>query len=815
MNSTRVLLLTLLTVALLLGFSSFAAAGQDVMFYVSPKGSDSNPGTQAKPFQTIERVQQAVRAIKWRQRTGEVKNIVVMLRGGRYHLAQTMRFDENDSSNYGNTITYRNYPGEQPVLVAGLRVTGWKPYKAGIYKAIVPGMKEGIVRVSQLLEDGVPGAVARTPNEGWFRFDGGHNDNLQYKAADFNPAGWNISQLQVRLIETGTYFSNDIPVDSINTATRNIHLRDTPFYDKPMAGKTYIIQNALELLDTPGEFFADKKAGCLYYKPRTKDINHVLVEAIILEKTVDFNAYSSRNPVHDVVIEGLCCQGGAFPEYTRGAWCTSGDNGHTNDETDRSTAPSSLFWSQICFKNANRIAIRDCRLLNAGVSGIAITGASTNITVTGCEITGCGINGVLIKGDVSVCHKEDATGILDVNHGHTIHNNYIHHVGRLHIEGSGVSIVNSSDNTISNNLITDTPRMGVCMFSQWDVPREFCTMKGNIIRKNELARCDSGSWDGGAFYIGATSEDTTFENNRITDVWSWFVKTWRQPEDRPDDDASIDFDPGMTFSTYIRNNLCYGENAATLELGRLTDESILSNNFFESPQHPGKVSYDGKWVDATQVDADHRPFDASKVSMDIGLTSEFKYPYPKETIKPVRLPMQCGFEGTLSPLFLYEYGDGPLQQFLSRSRVHDGKMALIIDKDVLVARYRHPSPVSGSVTVYMYDDPAKKKAFCTAIVRELDAPNAPIAGIGVDCSVSPDKYVIQVGSRALATKINRKSGWHKLEFRLDPQSGCALSLDGSAVGNIPGVKSFTILDLGDPAFGSDSKGMGFDSLSIE
>ena len=53
------------------------------------------------------------------------------------------------------------------------------------------------------------------------------------------------------------------------------------------------------------------------------------------------------------------------------------------------------------------------------------------------------------------------------------------------------------------------------------------------------------------------------------------------------------------------------------------------------------------------------------------------------------------------------------------------------------------------------------------------------------------------------------------DVKPDRSGGCELKLDGQTVGSVPMFQAFTILDLGDARFGTDSIGMGFDSVSIE
>ena len=53
----------LLACLLTLGASS-AAQATTTSYYVSPQGSDRNPGTQAQPFRTLDRARNAARAVQ-------------------------------------------------------------------------------------------------------------------------------------------------------------------------------------------------------------------------------------------------------------------------------------------------------------------------------------------------------------------------------------------------------------------------------------------------------------------------------------------------------------------------------------------------------------------------------------------------------------------------------------------------------------------------------------------------------------------------------------------------------------------------------
>jgi hypothetical protein len=126
-------------------------------FYVSTSGSDSDPGTERAPFQTLERSRTAVRSITAAM-TGD---IVVYLKNGLYVLPDTVTFGAGDSGLNGFRVFYAADPGARPVLSGGQRITGWIPAGQGLYRAPV-----GALRFRQLYVNGSRAVRARTPDAG-------------------------------------------------------------------------------------------------------------------------------------------------------------------------------------------------------------------------------------------------------------------------------------------------------------------------------------------------------------------------------------------------------------------------------------------------------------------------------------------------------------------------------------------------------------------------------------------------------------------------------------------------------------------------
>ena len=101
------------------GFSSWTAPDfglvEDADFYVAVDGSDDNDGSFAKPFATIERARDAVRAMDMTGKTG----ITVAVKAGEYRF-NSLTFTAEDSGTEDCPITYCAYGDGEVILNAGV-----------------------------------------------------------------------------------------------------------------------------------------------------------------------------------------------------------------------------------------------------------------------------------------------------------------------------------------------------------------------------------------------------------------------------------------------------------------------------------------------------------------------------------------------------------------------------------------------------------------------------------------------------------------------------------------------------------------------
>lgn len=137
-----------------------AASAKDL--YVSPSGSDENPGTEVRPFATLARARDAIRVLK--AGGGIQEPVTVFVRQGAYALAQTLALGSEDSGAPAAPIVYRACENEKPVLLGGRNIVGFTAHRQAVLKADVSalGMENAGIRL--LVFDGQRQELARYPN---------------------------------------------------------------------------------------------------------------------------------------------------------------------------------------------------------------------------------------------------------------------------------------------------------------------------------------------------------------------------------------------------------------------------------------------------------------------------------------------------------------------------------------------------------------------------------------------------------------------------------------------------------------------------
>ncbi len=368
---------TALVFGLALAVTSTASAATD--FYVAPAGADGNPGSAAKPFATLARARDAVRA------SGKLRKepVTVHVLPGVYYLPETLTFTPQDAGTVAAPVVYQAEPGGEAVVSGGVKLDlKWEPYKGGIVQARLPA---GLA-MDQLFVNGERQHMARYPN-----YDPDQRMMHGYAADAFSK-------------ERAARWAD--PAGGFMHAMHPAHWGDIHFRitgKKPDGSLAYeggwqnnrgsamhkehrFVENVFEELDSPGEWFHSAKAGVLfYYPPAGLDLKAATVEAVRLRHLIELRGEPGR-PVSFVSLRGL-----TFRHAAR----TFMENREPLNRSDWTTYRGGAVLAE----RTEDCQLLDCAFDQVGGNTVFVNGYNRRFVVRGCLIQSSGANGVAFVGD--------------------------------------------------------------------------------------------------------------------------------------------------------------------------------------------------------------------------------------------------------------------------------------------------------------------------------------------------------------------------------------------------------------------------------
>ncbi|MFC1479087.1 LamG-like jellyroll fold domain-containing protein [Planctomycetota bacterium] len=505
-------------------------------FYVSADGNDKNPGTKSKPFASVERACDAVRKLK---KKGLKKNIKVLIRAGMYQLSKPLAFGTEDSGTDKYSITYAAYPGEKPVLSGGRMITGWKKLskepahvnpkaKGKLWTADIPEVKNGKWFFRELFINGERCIRARSPNSSCFRavkVGPDRRTSFIFKKGDLKPYK-NLKETE--LVFYHDWCTSRIPIKKVDETARNVTLafpvgpgvgskmawgRMDHFEKKPR----YFIENALELLDSPGEWFLDRSMGKIYYYPKeNEDVEQAEVIAPKLKQLLSVKGGTDeKGQIQNLHFKGLTFSFCAFLFSKWGMPFVQAATYEVRIDAKGKSKGRAFVPTAAEFASAVSCSIENCRFTSLGGSGLIFRRGCHKNRVTGCEFRDISGNGIMI-GDGNEARrnwKKDPEVIVKDN---IVSNNLVHFCGRQFPGSIGIYAGITDGTKIRHNEIRDLPYSGISAGWMWDPSPTPC--KDNIIEFNHIHHIMQELSDGGGIYTLGSQPGTVIRGNYIHDI---------------------------------------------------------------------------------------------------------------------------------------------------------------------------------------------------------------------------------------------------------------------------------------------------------
>ena len=506
-------------------------------FCIAPNGKDSNPGTVAAPFATLARARDAVRK---KVASGLTGNVLVQIRGGIYEQTQTVTFGPEDSGTDKFSITYAASPGEEVILSGGRKITGWKKGPSAIWTAEVPEVKSDGWYFRQLFVGGKRAVRARTPNADdktpWWVIKTSTATRESPPPLDVpipvtvtGPLEAYSNPTDIELVYVRNNEEGRKRLGAIDTTDQTLTLAPPHRWNSrvftndwslslPAAGKACYLENALEMLDQPGEWYLDRNTGVLSYWPREgEDLTRDEVIAPVLQKTMLAVIGTPERPVLNVHFKGIHVEHVDWPLPAWGYMALFCCNLQTGTDAKPGHRPMD---AAVEYEFA-----RSCRFTDGGIShvggmGICLRNGTSFDVVEGNEISDLGGGGIFAGyANVGGLYLYAAPPPEKEEYkGYRIANNYVHHCGTDYYGAVGILLFSCQDTVVSHNLVHDTAYIGMCVAGSQDPKLPFA--RNNVIEHNHIHDAMKVTTDGAGLYVTFAQWDRgcLVRNNLIHDT---------------------------------------------------------------------------------------------------------------------------------------------------------------------------------------------------------------------------------------------------------------------------------------------------------
>ncbi len=552
------------------------SVGVSADFWVSPIGSDSNPGTKERPFATLHKGVEIVTGIFEKDLD---ENCTLWLTGGKYFLEEPIVFDSEVLENKEGNFFIKALPGEVPIISGGKEINGWEKLSNGLWKAKLLVGPEKAPR--ELFVGDQRATRARFPNDGFLHVAKAGNDrrtHFFFEPNDFpvpdTPENielvllhdWSISRITVKEI--------DLAVNKLTTVD-SIGAKSPDFFhiDHWEPHPRYYLENAIEFLDADYEWYFQSTENAIYLKlpddltPGEQPIAIPHVSGLVhLEGT-------KERSVKNIHFEGIVFQHSAWQIPSLG-YCGI-QACHFDPRPDRdgwAEVPAAVKgeWVQGC-------SFIDCTFQQLGGSGLWLGAGSKDCVITNCSFTDISGNGIMIgegtdrRVDGDTWYKSAPEQAAKAN---TIENSTITKCGQQFYGAVGIWCGLTAETTIRNNTISYLPYTGISIGWVWSPVPTPC--RDNKIEGNHIHHIMQKLSDGGGIYMLGLQPGSRIENNRIHDV---DLNAGRAESN------GMFLDEGTT-DVVVSGNLIYNIAKSPLRFHRATTNIVEGNYLFCGEETP-------------------------------------------------------------------------------------------------------------------------------------------------------------------------------------------------------------------------------------
>lgn len=543
----------LCTVILLTGIQLNAA---DI--WVSPSGSDYNPGTKEKPLATVAMALRKVREMR-RLNDPAVKEAVhIIVRGGVYQLEEPLFIRPEDAGTAASPTYIEAAPNEEPVFSGGVKITGWQKAtgkiaglpaaaQGKVWVATAPKVGGHLLGFRQLWINNNKATRARDRNADSMSriLSWNHREQTCWipkpRTADLSKVEgmemlihqwWAIAILRIKRIDVEGD-SAKLTFHQPESRVQSEHPWPAPWISKKTGNSAFYLSNAIQFLDEPGEWYLDEDNRKVYYWPRNgenlpkSDVVAPNLETLLkIEGTID-------HPVSHVYVKGI--------SFKHTGWQRPSKEGHVPHQiglymldayklkipgTPDKKGLENQAWvgrpaAAVEANYTHHTGFEQCRFEHLASAGLDYKkGAYYDVIVGNLfkDIGGNGIQVGLFSDEAMEVHLPyNPSDEREICTGTQIRNNLITDVtnedwGCVGIAAGFVRKIN-----IEHNEISEVSYSGISM--GWGWTRTINAMNNNTIAANRINHYAKHMYDVSAIYTLSAQPGSVIHSNYIDSIY--------------------------------------------------------------------------------------------------------------------------------------------------------------------------------------------------------------------------------------------------------------------------------------------------------
>lgn len=538
----------------LLLFASLLFTASAAEIWVSPQGSDDNPGSKALPKASLQAAMRQARELRRLNDVSVLGGIHIRMAGGRYAMGETLLMTPEDSGTPESPTTVEAMEGSIPELSGGLSVTGWQPVKG-----IVPGLSKGLnvwvaevplfagrrLDFRQVWVNGRKAVVASSSTDKeMLRILAVDLKNktiripLRKKVNFVNPSEmelfihqmWESAVLRiasVQVVDKEAVLSFDEPESSLEF--------DHPWPPPVISDKgnsPFILRRAIEFLDVSGEWYHDRAQNKLYYLPRNgEDMTKADVIVPALESLVQVEGTPER-PVHDIQFRGITFAHSTWLRPSKmgdvplqaGMYLLDAYKLQVPGTKDKLSLENQAWVGRpaaaVTLSNVRRTAFEQCTFTHTGAAGLDYLYGCSNDRVVGCrflDIAGSGlVIGKFSDPGVEAHLPYDPTDPRELAQNMLVSNNLVEDAANEYWGCCGIIAGFVRGVTIEHNELRNLSYTGISV--GWGWTRTVNCMRNNTIHANLVHDFGKHNYSCGGIYTLSAQPGTTITENCIYDI---------------------------------------------------------------------------------------------------------------------------------------------------------------------------------------------------------------------------------------------------------------------------------------------------------